>query len=280
MPIADLALAALTAFAVAELVRRAGKRGLAVAAGLLVLVALDLGTQPVSATAADPDNEAYAALEPGRILELPLFDPGIHYGSVYDYYELQAARERPQGYNTLAPRSAYSFAFTYDRISCGIWLPGDEATLERFRVANVLLHAGVYEQASDRSAWFAWRGLEEAGWAPTAQGGAVTLFERGTVSLGPTVPQPAHDRPVFCQGWRDGKTTELQAPFWLYGRGPFTLIFTTEESIRATIIAGGETVYDDHIDGRAIIHLSFPEDGWHPVILNATSPGLSITVHS
>ncbi len=280
MPIADLALAALTAFAVAELVRRAGRRGLAVAAGLLVLVALDLGTQPVSATAADPDNEAYAALEPGRILELPLFDPGIHYGSVYDYYELQAARERPQGYNTLAPRSAYSFAFTYDRISCGIWLPGDEATLERFRVTNVLLHAGVYEQASDRSAWFAWRGLEEAGWAPTAQGGAVTLFERGTVSLGPTVPQPAHDRPVFCQGWRDGKTTELQAPFWLYGRGPFTLIFTTEESIRATIIAGGETVYDDHIDGRAIIHLSFPEDGWHPVILNATSPGLSITVHS
>ena len=56
MPIADLALAALLAFAVAELVRRAGRRGMAVAAGLLVLVALDLGTQPVSATAADPDN--------------------------------------------------------------------------------------------------------------------------------------------------------------------------------------------------------------------------------
>ena len=62
MPIADLALAALLAFAVAELVRRAGRSGMAVAAGLLVLVALDLGTQPVSATAADPDNEAYAAL--------------------------------------------------------------------------------------------------------------------------------------------------------------------------------------------------------------------------
>src|SRR6185436_19060478 len=149
MPIADLALAALLAFAVAELVRRAGRRGLAVAAGLLVLVALDLGTQPVSATAADPDNEAYAGLEPGRILDLPLFDPGIHYGSVYDYYELQTQRERPQGYNTLAPRSAYSFAFTYDGISCGVWLPGDEATLERLRVTNVLLHAGVYEQASD-----------------------------------------------------------------------------------------------------------------------------------
>ena len=59
-------LAAGLAFAVAELVRRAGRRGLAVAAGLLVLVALDLVVQPVSATAADPDNAAYAALEPGR----------------------------------------------------------------------------------------------------------------------------------------------------------------------------------------------------------------------
>jgi hypothetical protein len=280
MPIADLALAALLAFAVADLVRRAGRRGMAVAAGLLVLVALDLGAQPVSATAADPDNHAYAALDPGRILELPLFDPGIHYGSVYDYYELQAPRERPQGYNTLAPRSAYSFAFTYDRISCGIWLPGDEATLERLGVTNVLLHAGVYEQASDRSAWFAWRELQQQGWAAEEQGGALTLFKRGTASVAPTVPQPAHDRPVFCQGWREGKTTELQAPFWIYGRGPFTLTFTTEDPVRATIIANGETVYDDHIDGQAIVHLSFPEDEWHPVILNATSPGLSLTVHS
>jgi hypothetical protein len=280
MPVADLALAALLAFAVAELVRRAGRRGMAVAAGLLVLVALDLGTQPVSATAADPDNQAYAALEPGRILDLPLFDPGIHYGSVYDYYELQKPRERPQGYNTLAPRSAYSFAFTYDRISCGIWLPGDEATLERLGVTNVLLHAGVYEQSSDRSAWFAWRELQQQGWAAVEQGGAVTLFKRGTTSLGPTVPQPAQDEPVFCQGWRDGRTTELQAPFWLYGRGPFTLTFTTEEPIRATIIADGRVAYDDHVDGRGVVHLDFSEDEWHPVILNGTSPGLSLTVHS
>ncbi len=128
MPIADLAIAALVAFAAAELIRRAGRRGTAAAAALLVLVALDLGDQPVAATAADPDNAAYAALTgPGRILELPLFDPGIHYGSVYDYYELQAERERPQGYNTLAPEAAFDFAFTYDRISCGVWKPGDDA---------------------------------------------------------------------------------------------------------------------------------------------------------
>jgi hypothetical protein len=281
MPIADLALAALLAFAVAELVRRVGRRGMAVAAGLLVLVALDLGAQPVSATAADPDNAAYGALSgPGRILDLPLFDPGIHYGSIYDYYEQQEPRERPQGYNTLAPRSAYSFAFTYNRIGCGVWESGDEDTLERFRVQSILLHRGVYEQAGDRSAWFAWRGLEEAGWMPTAQGGAITLFERGSSSAPPPFPEPSRTQPVFCHGWRDGKMNELQAPFWLYGRGPFTLNLTTEERIRATIIADGETVYDDHIDGRAIVRLGFPEDGWHPVILNATSPGLSVTVQS
>src|SRR6185503_20646616 len=138
---------ALLAFAVAELVRRAGRRGAAAAVVLLVLVALDLGAQPVSATAADPDNAAYAALKPGRALALPLFDPGIHYGSVYDYYELQAPRERPQGYNTLAPRSAYSFAFAHNRIGCGVWEPGDEAALDRLGVRSVLLHRGVYDPA-------------------------------------------------------------------------------------------------------------------------------------
>jgi hypothetical protein len=276
MPIADLALAALLAFAAAELVRRAGRRGTAVAVALLVLVALDLGAQPVSATAADPDNAAFAALAPGRILNLPLFDPGIHYGSVYDYHELQAPRERPQGYNTLAPRYAYSFAFTYNRIGCGVWEPGDESTLERLGVENVLLHAGVYEQAGDRSAWFAWRALQEQGWAPAAQGGAVTLFTRGSSSAPPAVSEPGHDQPVFCQGWRDGRTTELQAPFWLYGTGPFILTLTSEEPIRATLTVEGEVVYDGHVDGRATAHLDFAEDGWHPVSLNATSPGLEL----
>jgi len=276
MPIADLALAALLAFAAAELIRRAGRRGAAVAAGLLVLVALDLGAQPVSATAADPENAALAALAPGRILNLPLFDPGIHYGSIYDYYELQAPRERPQGYNTLAPRSAYSFAFTYNRIGCGVWQPGDEATLERLGVENVLLQTGVYQQAGDRSAWFAWRGLEQQGWAAVKQGGTVTLFARGSSVLSPTVPEPSHDEPVFCQGWRDGTTTELQAPFWLYGTGPFDLTLTSEEPIRATITVDGEVLYEDQVDGRATARLDFPEEGWHPVVLDATSPGLAL----
>ena len=277
MPIADLALAALLGFAASELIRRAGKRGLAVAVALLVLVALDLGAQPVSATAADPDNAAYAAISgPGRILNLPLFDPGIHYGSVYDYYELQEPRERPQGYNTLAPRRAYAFAFTYNRISCGIWQPGDEAALGRLGVSSILLHHGVFEQSGDRTAWFAWRGLQGAGWAPAAQGGAVTLFRRGSSSAPPPFPESARDEPAFCQGWREGTTTELQAPFWIYGSGTVRLAFSSKEPIRAALSVDGEQGAEELIDGQAVANLRLEGERWHPVALDASAPGLHL----
>src|SRR5439155_11115556 len=62
LPIADLALGALAAFAAAELLRRARGRAAAVGIVLFVLVALDLMTQPLQATAADPGNSAYRAL--------------------------------------------------------------------------------------------------------------------------------------------------------------------------------------------------------------------------
>jgi len=282
MPIADLALAALLAFAAAELVRRAGRRGGIVAAGLLVLVALDLGAQPVSATAADPDNAAYAVLRPGRVLALPLFDPGIHYGSVYDYYELQAPRERPQGYNTLGPRSAYSFAFAHNRIGCGVWEPGDEEALDRLGVRSVLLHRGVYDQAGDRSAWFAWRGLEAAGWAPTAEGGAVTLFERGLSSAPPPFAEPSRTEPVFCQGWRDGRMNELQAPLWVYGRGPFTFTFTSDQPMRVEVSSVDWSVqYVVEVNGEANTRsFIFESDGWHPIVLEASRPGVNLTVDS
>jgi hypothetical protein len=281
MPVADLALAALVAFAASELIRRAGRRGTVVAAALLVLVALDLGAEPVSATAADPDNAAYAALTgPGRVLELPLFDPGIHYGSVYDYYELQTERERPQGYNTLAPTDAYIWAFTYNRISCGVWETGDEGELERLGVAHVLLHHGVYQQADDRSAWFAWRALEEQGWKPVAQGGPVTLFGRGSSSTPPPYAEPARTEPVFCQGWRDGTTTELQTPFWLYGRGPFALTFTASAPRRVDLSSPDlpATHVVDVTDKPTPVRLTFEDDGWHAVVLGSSSPGVHLDV--
>ncbi|HEV2712615.1 MAG TPA: hypothetical protein VGU26_05915, partial [Gaiellaceae bacterium] len=107
MPIACLAIAALAAFAVSRLRWRAAPL-LAV-----VLVALDLrvGVTAVRPTAADEANRAYAAVDGaprGRLLELPVRAPDRQEASVYLYYAMQARRERPAGYSTVAPTKALS----------------------------------------------------------------------------------------------------------------------------------------------------------------------------
>ena len=108
LPLATLALAALAAFACAWLLTRV-REGRRVALGvvLIALVAADLLVFPLRSSAADPDNLAYAGLRsaaPGRVLEFPIFERGKgQFGSVYQYYTLQAQRERPTGYS-LAPR--------------------------------------------------------------------------------------------------------------------------------------------------------------------------------
>jgi hypothetical protein len=109
MPIACLAVAALVAVAVSRLRWRA--------APLLALafVAVDLraGVTAVRPTAADEENRAYAAVKDaplGRLLELPVYPPDRQEGSVYLYYAMQATRERPAGYSTVAPREAVRVA--------------------------------------------------------------------------------------------------------------------------------------------------------------------------
>jgi hypothetical protein len=110
MSIACLAIAALVAFGVErgrELVTINHKlpRALALVA-LVFLVALDLRVPVFGAVAPDSPSSAYAAMRgPGRLLELPVFRPELHYGSAYLGYARQSPRERPQGYSTLAPRT-------------------------------------------------------------------------------------------------------------------------------------------------------------------------------
>jgi hypothetical protein len=105
MPIACLAIAALAALAVDRL------RWRAVPLVALVLVALDLrlGVTAVRPTAADEANDAYASIreaELGRLLELPVYAPDRQEASAYLYYAMQAPRERPAGYSTVAPKEA------------------------------------------------------------------------------------------------------------------------------------------------------------------------------
>jgi hypothetical protein len=112
MPIACLAIAGLAAISVDRIARALKhKPALGVAAAALLLVALDLrlGVTAVRPTPADEDNRAYAAVAHaplGRLLELPVYDPGRQEGSVYLYYAMQAQRERPAGYSTVAPKEA------------------------------------------------------------------------------------------------------------------------------------------------------------------------------
>jgi hypothetical protein len=107
MPIAALSIAGLVAIAL----DRVRYKQWFVPAAALLLVALDLrlGVTAVRPTPADPGNRAYVALadaEPGRLVELPPYPPDRQEGSVYLYYAMQAPRERPGGYSSVAPEAA------------------------------------------------------------------------------------------------------------------------------------------------------------------------------
>ena len=103
LPIACLAIAALAATAVSR-VRWPGTAAL-----VAVLLLLDLRVGIFEPAPADEGNRAYAALaaqDPGRVLELPVYLPERQEASVYLYYLMQAPREHPSGYSTLAPKEA------------------------------------------------------------------------------------------------------------------------------------------------------------------------------
>jgi hypothetical protein len=261
LPIAVLALAALAAFAVAE----APRRRVPLAGAALVLVALDLIVQPLSAATADPGNKAYSTLadsSPGRVLELPLFEPGVHYGSVYDYYQLQAPREQPGGYDTIAPVKAFDFYFGYDRLSCGVWLPGDAAKLRSLGITGILLHRGLYRQSGRRGADFATLGLADAGWGPSVNDGGVQLWQQGASFHPPASLAPG--RPILCSGWKNRTMIGTQATIWIYGSGMLRLRFSGGIPTRL------------YIDERPARGNALRKREWHSVLIVAPKAGLRL----
>jgi hypothetical protein len=181
MPIACLAIAALVGFGVergATLVatRHKGLRTLALVA-VVVVLALDLRVPVFGAVAADSPSAAYAAMRgPGRLLELPVFRPELHYGSVYLGYARQSPRERPQGYSTLAPRAADRLARELRGLSCGRGeLP------PALGIRYVTVHRGLYAQSGFFGASCpddAEAALRRAGWRLVAREGAIATYER------------------------------------------------------------------------------------------------------
>jgi hypothetical protein len=238
MPIACLAIAALVAFALhglleGELFPRPAVPAVAAIAVAVVVFGADLHFNALKATAADESNKAYEALGgvPGdaRMLELPVFLPDTHYGSVYQYYDTVARRQRPSGYSTTAPVLADVVARRLRPLNCGDWTGQPGRMLQRQRVREIAFHAGLFQNnpAVLGPAWFAWRGLVQHGYRPWAREGAITLLDRlhghGPLPRGPA-PEPKRSEAVLCAGWYgpDGNGQAMNvdhALMWVYGRG-------------------------------------------------------------
>jgi hypothetical protein len=278
LPVANLALAALAAVAVAAaLARFSGRRQAAVAAAFLALVAADLLVFPLRSSAADPGNVAYAALAeagPGRVLELPVFQRGKgQFGSVYQYYTLQAPRERPTGY-ALAPEEAFAFTERFNRLECGAWLPGDREELERLGVGFLVWHGGLYRQSRTPGAWFGWEGLRRQGLGPAAGGPTVVLWEEGG---GPPPPgdEPSRAAPYLCDAWTDGVLTLAEGALWLHGSGTAELELEAPAPTTVTVHVDGRPLEPELVDGRETIRVELSEDGWHSFVVRA-APGLRL----
>ena len=258
VPIASLCIAALFAYAVAQ-TRRALVVPFAIALLLFDLHAHVYG----KSRPGDPAGATPSAA--GRLLELPVFDPGVHYGSVYLWYDIASLRERPSGYSTTAPRQAKVIADRLQRLNCGDWSGHMAGELDRLGVDSIALHRGLYvhNPAVPSSGWFAARGLLEHGWRVQRTAGPVWLFERGGVGIAPKRIEPDRSRPVFCQGWfastASGRyMSETHAPFWIYGKGKLQLDLAP--SALSPLVT---------VDGRTGLKLH--NVGWHLVTVDVPS---------
>jgi hypothetical protein len=261
MPVACLALAALTAVAVARL------RWALLVPVALVLLAADLHVRVYDAAAADSGNRAYKVLRsepPGRLLELPVFHPSVQLGSVYPYYDQTAQRERPGGYSTIAPQEAAQLALRLEPLNCGDWRPGTEGLLRRLGVRYVALHAGLY--AGTGRAWFAWQALVKHGYGDLAHDGAITVFGPGQPRGQPKVPEPR--RPVvFCQGWNGRSPVHRHTAFWARG-SLLRVALTTRDPDRATFSVDGRRTRSARITGPTELEVPLGPGGWHLVGLD------------
>jgi hypothetical protein len=283
MPIACLALAGLVAFAIEAGLRRPEARRLpprALAAAVAVVLLADLHVRAFEASAADGANAAYRAVRtapPGRLLELPVFTPDVHYGSVYLYYEQRVRRERPLGYSTTARKAVDVVARHLEPLNCGDWTTGAGPRLAILKVSAVTLHRGLYvdNPVLADTGWMAWRGLVAHGWRPVVTDGAVTAFVRGPSTAGPPFAEPPRGDAIFCQGWfpQDASGRQMSsshAALWVYGAGilrlylaspqPLPVRFSVDGRPHSTQVVAGLTPREKRI--------GLSGERWHLVALD------------
>ncbi len=299
MPIACLAIAALVAYAVdalsdARLPRYVPSQAAVVACVAVVLLLVDLRVTTFEETAADKDNAAYAALHDrprGRVLEVPVFRPGIHYGGAYMYYGTQSPRERPQGYSTLAPVEADVVAKQLLPINCGDWTGQPGALLARLGIKNVVFHGGLFRgnPAVPDTAAFAWRALMSHGYRPQESDGPVTLLTRR--GGGPPPPPPVEDPPTdvaqFCDGWRpnDGEgrvTSARHASLWAYNKGGVDLrlfLRTDDGPADVRISVDGRGGREQTVARLKETRVALGDEGWHLVTFDGP-PGVRVVAYA
>ena len=200
MPIACLALAALAAFAIDAGLRRPAARhlprvALAVASpsccSPTCTSARSTRRRPTARTAPTPPSRRAPA---GRLLELPVFPPDIHYGSVYLYYDQRVRRERPAGYSTTAPRAPTRSRGRSSRSAAATGRPAPATgwtTSASRRSPSTAASTPTPASATRPGS----PGAGSAhGWRPLATGGPVTAFVRGRADCLAAVPEPPRAR--------------------------------------------------------------------------------------
>lgn len=281
MPIACLALAALVGFAVEGGLRRPEARRLpriALAAVVAVVLLADLHVRAFGASAADGANRAYAAVDAapkGSLLELPVFLPDVHYGSVYLYYDQRVRRQRPGGYSTTAPRRADQVARALQPLGCGDWTTGAGGLLRRFGVTAVTFHHGLYvaNPFLADTAWMAWRALVAHGWRPLVTDGAVTEFERGRSTAPPPLAEPSHANALFCSGWYAQSAVGRQmsrshGALWVYGSGIVRLFLAAPRPLRVRLVLDGRVHSRLTVHRLEEVRIGLPRSGWHLLALD------------
>jgi hypothetical protein len=241
MPVACLALAGLVAFAVARIARAAPALVTLcyLAIGIAVFTDLRLWVSSYRSVQADPANAAYAALRsqpPGRLLELPVLHPSVAHGALYLYYDMQARRQRPGGYSTVAPKKAATLALELEPLTCGEWRPGAARLLDRLGVRYIAFHGGL----DPGQGWFAWRELISHGWGVLGRDGVVATFARGRPAGPPAVPEP-RAQIVFCPQWDGRSPRYTHGAFWIRGAGNLVVHLESDGPDRTWISADGRT---------------------------------------
>jgi hypothetical protein len=293
MPVACLAIAALVAFALQGLLDGElfpARRALAISATLvtaiaLVVVAADLHFHALRATPADQGNKAYQALAAtpadAHIVEVPVFLPDVHLGSVYQYYGTVARRRRPSGYSTTAPVIADVTARRLRPLNCGDWTFQPGRTLERLGVQEIAFHNGLFAAGSavPGPAWFAWRGLVEHGYRPVAHDGEITILDRlhgqGPAPHSPFA-EPARDTAWLCSGWypNDGNGRAMsfhRSVLWVYGT-VVRLQMRSHVALPIRFFVDGKPKLTRTVKWHvASIPVPLGKAGWHLLALDTTT---------